>query len=320
MLYQFLKLWVWLGLKIFCRKIIIAKTAALKTKGPLLIACNHPNSFLDAIILDVLFNNPVISLARGDAFLNPFVTKVLKALYMLPVYRTSEGKHNVPANYQTFNECQEVFNQNGIVLIFSEGRCVNEWHLRPLMKGTARLTLSSWDKAIPLKVLPVGINYSSFKRFGKNVFLHFGELITERNIDRQATEGLQIKELNQQLTQQLQQLVYEIKETDKETQTQQLTIIQNGFKKFILGLPALVGLLVHTPLFIIVNAQAKNIDKKNGHYDSILAGLLIFVYPFFLLFVSFATYYITSCNLAWLLIIILPFCAWSYVQIKPKQL
>jgi 1-acyl-sn-glycerol-3-phosphate acyltransferase len=34
----------------FFNKIIINKPAALKTKGPLLFACNHPNSFLDALI------------------------------------------------------------------------------------------------------------------------------------------------------------------------------------------------------------------------------------------------------------------------------
>ena len=40
----------------------------LHEQGPLLIAANHPNSFLDAIILDTLFKNTVYSLTRGDAF------------------------------------------------------------------------------------------------------------------------------------------------------------------------------------------------------------------------------------------------------------
>ena len=57
--------------------------------------------------------------------------------------------------------------------IFSEGKCINEWHLRPLKKGTARLAISSWEENIPLEVLPVGINYSSFRRFGKNVYYQF---------------------------------------------------------------------------------------------------------------------------------------------------
>jgi len=36
--------------------------------GPLLLACNHPNSFLDGIILDILFDEPIWALTRGDVF------------------------------------------------------------------------------------------------------------------------------------------------------------------------------------------------------------------------------------------------------------
>ena len=47
----------------------------LQKHGPLLIASNHPNSFLDAIILATLFKNPVYALARGDAFAGKLITK-----------------------------------------------------------------------------------------------------------------------------------------------------------------------------------------------------------------------------------------------------
>ena len=94
---------------------------------------------------------------------------------MLPVYRVSEGVENLEHNYTTFDACEKLFEKNKIVLIFSEGRCINEWHLRPLKKGTARLALTAWQHNIPLKVLPLGINYSSFRKFGKNMHLNFGK-------------------------------------------------------------------------------------------------------------------------------------------------
>ena len=72
-------------------------------------------------------------------------------------------------NYETFAACKEIFKKDGIVLIFSEGRCINEWHLRSLMKGTARLAISSWEDGIELVILPTGINYQSFNVFGKNI-------------------------------------------------------------------------------------------------------------------------------------------------------
>ncbi|MEO7485051.1 MAG: 1-acyl-sn-glycerol-3-phosphate acyltransferase, partial [Ferruginibacter sp.] len=149
----------------------------LGNKGPLLLAVNHPNSFLDAIILSTIFNQPVHSLARGDVFKNPFIAKLLRATNMHPVYRLSEGAENLEHNYTSFEACRSIFKNNGIVLIFSEGRCENEWHLRPLMKGTARLALSAWAEGIPLKILPVGINYNSFTSFGKIIHVNFGTII-----------------------------------------------------------------------------------------------------------------------------------------------
>ena len=68
-----------LAMFIFCRRIIINKPELLKRKGPLLLACNHPNSFLDAAIIADLFDEPVYSLARGDVFKKPFYRRVLKA-------------------------------------------------------------------------------------------------------------------------------------------------------------------------------------------------------------------------------------------------
>ena len=101
---------------------------------------------------------------------------------MFPVYRVSEGVENLNSNYETFENCKKIFREKGIVLIFSEGKCINEWHLRPLKKGTARLAINSWEENIPLEVLPVGINYSSFRRFGKNVIINFGNIITQEDI------------------------------------------------------------------------------------------------------------------------------------------
>ena len=42
---------------------------------------------------------------------------------MFPVYRTSEGVENLGINYETFDECKNIFKKNGVVLIFSEAKC-----------------------------------------------------------------------------------------------------------------------------------------------------------------------------------------------------
>ncbi|MEO7265159.1 MAG: hypothetical protein ABIW38_09615, partial [Ferruginibacter sp.] len=47
----------------------------------------------------------------------------------------------------------------------------------------ARLALSAWAEGIPLKILPVGINYNSFTSFGKIIHVNFGTIISEAEVN-----------------------------------------------------------------------------------------------------------------------------------------
>ena len=303
---------------IFCRHIIINKPGLLKKKGPVLLACNHPNSFLDAAIIADLFKEPVYSLARGDVFKKPFYRKLLNALKMFPVYRTSEGVENLGINYETFGECKSIFKKNGVVLIFSEAKCVNEWHLRPLRKGTARLSFSSWEENIPLEVLPVGINYSSFRRFSKNVFINFGEVISRNDFDLDEADGKRNLAFNLKLKGQFHQLVYEINKTDIQEQKRILEKKPALFAKIFLSIPAVLGWLVHAPLYIPIKNFTYNRTVNNDHYDSILVALLLFLYPVFVILITLIIVLFTNNPFFWVLIIILPFTAWAYIQLKPQ--
>lgn len=317
MLYNFLKIPAKLALYFYCRKIIINKKELLQSDGPLLIAANHPSSFLDAAILATLFKHSIYSLARGDAFVNNFYKRLLFSLKMLPVYRISEGAENLEHNYTTFSACIDIFKKNGIVLIFSEGLCKNEWHLRSLKKGTARLAISAWQQGIPLKVLPLGINYSSFRIFGKNVILNFGEIITDPDSyrdEKNLPDGKAVIDFNLKLQQQLKNLVIEAEPSDKEKIKKIFFIQQPLIKKILFFIPAIAGLILHAPLYYPVILSIKN--RANDHYDSIVVGLLFILYPIYLLVISVIIYFITGSLWALLLLLIIPFSAWSLLQLK----
>jgi 1-acyl-sn-glycerol-3-phosphate acyltransferase len=318
LLYRCLKIMARLALLIFCRKLVINKPSMLQSKGPLLLACNHPNSFLDAVILDVLFEQPVWSLARGDAFKGKLISRVLTALKILPVYRTSEGVENLAENYKTFDACIQLFKQNGIILIFSEGKCINEWHLRPLKKGTARLAIKAWEENIPLRVLPVGINYSSFKRFGKNILLNFGEIISKDDLNFKEADGIKNQAFNNLLQQQLEQLVLEIPKKDKEKQSALLEIKPSLLQKIVLAIPAAIGWLVHMPLFLPVKKFIWKKTLDNDHYDSIMTGILLLAYPIYLLLITSLLWIFTGNVWTLSLLLFLPFTAWSYARLKPQ--
>jgi len=303
---------------IFCRRIIINKPELLKKKGPLILACNHPNSFLDATILADLFQQPVYSLTRGDVFKKPFYGKILTALKMLPVYRTSEGVENLGINYQTFDVCKNIFKKDGIVLIFSEAQCINEWHLRPLRKGTARLAFSSWDENIPVEILPVGINYSSFRRFSKNVFINFGTIITRDDFDFNHADGKRNQFFTNKLEGQFHQIVFEIEKKDIQKQKQVLEIKSSALAKIFLSLPAFIGWLIHAPLYLPIKKITYKRTWNNDHYDSVLVALLLFIYPLYVALITGVAFMLTHNLLSLLLIIAMPFAALSYVQVKPQ--
>jgi 1-acyl-sn-glycerol-3-phosphate acyltransferase len=311
--YSLLKGYARLAIRIYCKRIIINKPQVLQYNGPLLLACNHPNSFLDGMILTTLFDQPVYSLARGDVFKKRWTNKFLRRLQLLPLYRTSEGVENLEHNYTTFDACRRTFEESGIVLIFSEGRCENEWRLRPLKKGTARLAITSWEQRIPVRVIPTALNYSSFGKFGKEVHLFFGDPVDSSTVLLQETEGKRYLNFNEQLWTQLQQFVYEISPADQEKR-RRLFSIKHKSSLYLLMIPALIGWLLHAPLFYIIKLGAERM-RGSGHYDSIMTSLLLISYPFYLLAVTMISFgFFSTYGLS--VILLSPLTAWACVQVK----
>lgn len=270
MFYRLIKIYARLVIPLYCKKIVINKPEILSIEGPVLFAANHPNSFLDGIILTTLLDAPLYSLARGDAFKNKAMTSILSRLLLLPVYRTSEGTENLNANYTTFKACQEAFKKESCVLIFSEARCVNEWRLRPLRKGTARLAFSSWQQGIPLKVIPLAFNYDRFKIFGKMVHLNFGEAIPPMIGAEVNATGKDLNAFNENLYAALEPLVYKAANA---SDIRKCFPNRNPlFRTIICFFPGLAGWLLHAPLFFLCKAFAYLKFQTSDHYDSILTA------------------------------------------------
>ncbi|HEU4472055.1 MAG TPA: 1-acyl-sn-glycerol-3-phosphate acyltransferase [Flavisolibacter sp.] len=312
MLYALIKIYARLAIKVCCRKIVVNKPAVLSQKGPLLLAANHPNSFLDGMIMTTLFDEPVYSLARGDVFRKKWLNRLFRRMQLLPVYRTSEGVENLEHNYTTFASCLEVFKKNAVVLIFSEGRCENEWHLRPLKKGTARLALMTWETGLPLQVIPVAFNYSSFRNFGKEVHIYFGEPVNAGMVRTEETEGRRLLAFNGALKTQLEQYVYEIAPGEKDKRKKLFSIRRNK-DFFLLLLPALAGWLSHAALFYPVKMFAL-FFRKSDHYDSVMAAMLLLLYPFYLV-LAFLILFMLAPILS-PLVVLFPFLARACVQFK----
>lgn len=300
MLYDILKFPARLAFPFYIKKLKLNNDQYLNAKGPLLLACNHPNSFLDSIIISTIFKQPVHSLARGDAFGKRWANKLLRSLNMLPVYRDREGAHLLDKNYKTFEQCLDVFRSGGIVLIYSEALCENEWHLRPLKKGTARLAGMAWNDGIPLNILPAGINYSNFLHFGKTVHINFGKPFGKDDLSDAPSDGMRNKMFNDKLQSELKNLVYEIPDKDEPLLKRTFGSSENNFTGYLLAVPALAGLILNGPLYLTVKFFMKKL-RGSGHYDSIMLGIMFFSYPLYIFLLTVAAYFSTKSIYAWAL-------------------
>ena len=256
-----LKLFIRAALWLFCAEINTKNKYLLNTKGPLLIIANHPNSFLDAIIIGTRYNRTIHFLARGDVFTKKLHRFLLSLLNMIPVYRLREGKEFLHLNEYAFVESARLLKNNAAVLIFIEGTCLNTNALQPFKKGTARILQACHTENLFPQIHLAGIAYNNFKGIGKRVNLCIETF-------SQTTAILSPKD--------------------------RVNFNNAVFEK----LSALILPTAHTPIikknplyylnFPFYNIVYRFVDKKTKgtvFFDSVLFSVLFFLYPIYLLFI-----------------------------------
>ena len=303
------KIWVRLALLLYCKKIYISRKEDHSKKLPTILACNHPNSFLDALIIGSYYPKEIYFLARGDAFKKPFVAKILRALNMIPVYRISEGKDNLEHNTDSFKQCIEVLKQNKTLLIFSEGICINEWKLRTLKKGTARIAYQAWFlEGLPaLKIVPTGISYNSFTSVPKTAWINENDFLSKEDFTEEETARF-YNQFNKVLEEKLKPLIL----------TKEETIISKernyNLKILLLALPSFIGWLTQKWFYNYFKNIAQKKTINTVFYDSVLFGLLLITYPILVLIICIIGSFFSAWS--WSLILLLPFTAWCYKEYK----
>jgi hypothetical protein len=256
---QLLKILIQAGLWLFCNKIHLKNKRLFKTKGPLLIIANHPNSFLDALIIGSYYKRRVYFLARGDAFKKPIHRFLLESLNMIPVYRLREGKEFLHLNDYAFSRSIQLLSKGNAVLIFIEGICVNSNELQPFKKGTARILEGIQKQNINPTIHIAGIAFNQFRGIGKIVNLVVSEMTTVPEIQNSRDRVLFNK------------IVFDQLKDNILTPT-----IPTKFNKNHLLYK------LHKPFYkLITNFVAKK-TNNTVFFDSVLFSVLLFAYPLFL--------------------------------------
>ncbi len=313
MLYAFVKWSVRLALQFYCRDLLVQGIQKAGAPGPVLLCSNHPNSFFDAIIIGACFPRPVHFLARGDAFARPWAARLLRSLQLIPIYRLSEGRENLNRNETSFAECLAVLEKGGAVLIFPEGLCVQEWALRPLKKGAARLSCLACEQVATkeLCVQPLGLYYSSFTAVPKTVSLTAGKPFFAKEIAI-GSEAHFYQQFNTVLEQCLEPLINAPALLLERLHKSKLSAVS----KILIAVPAGIGALLHYPFFKALQRFAQRKTAGSVFYDSVLFALLYLLYPPAVLLLAGMVVWATGESVFWALLIGIPFCGWCWKRWK----
>ncbi len=300
-IYTILHTLVRVTLPLYYRKIYVSGLENIPINKPILIASNHQNAFLDGVLVAYKMKKQVYFLARSDAFKGKFAAKVLKAMNLVPIYRQQDGT-GVENNGKVFQWCYEALAQNKCVLIFPEGTCEPHKHMFPLKKGMSRIALGALESYpdMDIQILPVGVNYSEHFGFRSFTWVDYGKPISVQAVAKEfQSSGEQIKILTSRVEEELKNIVLHLPKEDYALEDERMTTnmkvlrptsgrqlveierskvknekppkrISNDLLRYFLSFPFLI---IHQPLYYLVDQLAAKMTGKDEFYPSVKYGL-----------------------------------------------
>ena len=180
-------LYVWrgylkLGMFFYFKRVKVFGLENLPKNKPVLILGNHRNALLDALLVACYTNRLNHFLTRAGVFKKNTVSKFLKSLQMLPVYRIRDGWGNLTNNNAIFETCTELLNKNETVVIFPEGGHDLVRRVRPLSKGFTRIVFDSLEKypEMDLQLVPIGLNFQETLGCPDSASIYYGKPIAAK--------------------------------------------------------------------------------------------------------------------------------------------
>ena len=205
-------------LRIFFRQVEIVGHEHVPARGKVMFALNHPNGLIDPLFILCHAGRRVSFLAKAPLFSMPVVGYFVRAFGCLPVYRKQDNLD--PAqNRAMLERAVELLNGGNALALFPEGTSHSDPQLKPFRSGAARIALSA--AAISgdvVKVVPVGLYYSTKQVFRSNALLLFGEPIDVTLAERDGhvePAREQVQALTERLSQRVAELTLEAQSIDE---------------------------------------------------------------------------------------------------------
>ena len=150
----------------------------IPTDGAIILAPNHCNTLMDALLVLQADRGPSGYGARADMFRKPMMASALRWLRILPLARQRDGRDAVSSNEAVFDEVVECLDHDVPFCIFSEGTHRTKHSLMPIKKGIWRIATRAAERLDkPVYIVPVGLDYDDYFRYMKHARVRFGEPI-----------------------------------------------------------------------------------------------------------------------------------------------
>ncbi len=181
MIYHLLKQLIKLLLSVFFKSIVVTGKQNIPDAGPLIIVSNHPNTFMDPLIVASITNKRIGFVGNAGIFTNKLLASILRYFHVIPIYRKKDVlPGEKPDNNEAFYRCHQYLSEGNMLLIFPEGSSYYELKLREIKTGAARIALSY--EALKnfkgkLRILPVTLDYSDSIQFRSMISVTISEPI-----------------------------------------------------------------------------------------------------------------------------------------------
>jgi 1-acyl-sn-glycerol-3-phosphate acyltransferase len=166
-------------LRLFYERLDVIGAEDVPASAPLVVAANHHNSLVDAMLLVAVIPRRLRTLANAPLFRNPLIGPFLRAMGGLPVHRRQEGGNDPKRNAALFAETTATLRAGGSIMLFPEGRTQPEPRLLELRTGAARMLLAAEAPGPlpePVVLLPVGLVFRDPGRFREGrALVRFGK-------------------------------------------------------------------------------------------------------------------------------------------------
>ncbi len=206
---QFIHALISIALRLFFRRIEVVNAENVPKDGAIIFVLNHPNGLVDPALIFVSLIRRVSFLAKSTLFDIPVAGHLFKTFEMLPISRRIDSAGDMSKNRMIFQNCYELLIKGRCIAIFPEGISHNETKLQPLKTGAARIALGalgfrkevqiqisennesnnkrqksteianpkSETQNLSLKIMAVGLYYTSKTSFRSEALIRYGDLI-----------------------------------------------------------------------------------------------------------------------------------------------